>query len=418
MKFLQKSSQFIFKMSNKLYFNYEDFPLQLFKHIDNSNVLVFKNKLNDEVYYGFNFKLIQGYNIRFDKNWNLVINDNDFKDYSHNIYIIGYRCTLGGRTFDQDNHRRYGMMKQTLDDLLKDSSINVVECLLYNVKQKLDFIDYNPNDIYILIDFKYLNKFNNVTEISELTQYCSNIDHICYMHVLNPKYYPELCKKLLEVIRPLLNKPSVPHRCMNNIALKRLVYSWASKYFKLRPLQELFYDSPLKPINGFIEMNCNPMHIGHVHLIKTALKVLNKVSPNGKLIIAVVETDTEADPILLKKFHGRNPLRFENRFKIVTETCKKISKDIIVVPNGKLLIGNFFTGYTNINKKVQNCYQGGTDAMRLFAKIICPMLDIGYRFFGTEPNDVTTNQYNEDAKIICPKEGIKVFIINRLRVSF
>ena len=160
MKFLQKSSQFIFKMSNKLYFNYEDFPLQLFKHIDNSNVLVFKNKLNDEVYYGFNFKEIQGYNIRFDKDWSLVINDNDFKDYSHNIYIIGYRCTLGGRTFDQDNHRRYGMMKQTLDDLLKDSSINVVECLLYNVKQKLDFIDYNPNDIYILIDFKYLNKFN------------------------------------------------------------------------------------------------------------------------------------------------------------------------------------------------------------------------------------------------------------------
>ena len=66
-----------------------------------------------------------------------------------------------------------------------------------------------------------------------------------------------------------------------------------------------------------------------------------------------------------------NGIKFRTRF------------DIVVVPNGNLLIGDVFTGYTREQKNVQNCYEGGT------------MIGVKWRFFGTEPFDVTTITQNE-----------------------
>ena len=44
--------------------------------------------------------------------------------------------------------------------------------------------------------------------------------------------------------------------------------------------------------------------------------------------------------------------------------------------------------------------------MFLFVHFLAPMLNVGYRFFGTE-----------DVKILCPKERIKVCILKRLSVK-
>lgn len=160
--------------------------------------------------------------------------------------------------------------------------------------------------------------------------------------------------------------------------------------------------------NGFIEMNCNPMTIGHVYLIKTALKYLSKNSPNGKLIIAVVKKDSESSNI-----HNRM-LRFEIRYNIVKKVCSKISDKIVVVSNENVFIGDVFNGYQKADKNTQDRYQGGTNTMKLFGHFGAPMAGIGYRFFGTEPTDITTSKYNEDAKRILPKLGCKVIIVNRI----
>ena len=137
-------------------------------------------------------------------------------------------------------------------------------------------------------------------------------------------------------------------------------------------------------------MNCNPMHNGHVHFIETALRYLKKQSPNGKLVIAVVQRDSE------------NGIKFRTRF------------DIVVVPNRNLLIGDVFTDYVKNQKNVQFCYEGGTMAMRIFGEFLAPMIGVKWRFFGTEPLDVTTNEYNNGAKRILPKLGIKPIIVQRI----
>ena len=111
---------------------------------------------------------------------------------------------------------------------------------------------------------------------------------------------------------------------------------------------------------------------------------------------------------------SENGIKFRTRFDIVYKVCKRISSDIVVVPNGNLLIGDVFTGYTREQKNVQFCYEGGTMAMRVFGEFLAPMIGVKWRFFGTEPFDVTTNEYNNDAKRILPKLGIKPIIVQRI----
>ena len=222
-------------------------------------------------------------------------------------------------------------------------------------------------------------------------------------HALSPeglKLITNEVKNVLNSLPPLVDPE--PHKVVKNLNLRYAIWKWIEKS-KLKLYQTMFWkvihDTDF---NGFIEMNCNPMHNGHVHLIKTALRYLKKQSPNGKLIIAIVQKDSE------------NGIKFRTRFDIVYKVCKRISSDIVVVSNGNLLIGDVFTGYTREQKNVQFCYEGGTMAMRVFGEFLAPMIGVKWRFFGTEPFDVTTNEYNNDAKRILPKLGIKPIIVQRI----
>ena len=164
------------------------------------------------------------------------------------------------------------------------------------------------------------------------------------------------------------------------------------------------HDNTSDIINGFIEMNCNPMTNGHKYLITKAINYIKYVCPNGKLYVSIVSSNSLS----------KHSLDFKTRYNIVKNVCSKISKDIIVVPNDNMLIGDVFYGYRFANKNNEDCYKGGTDAMILFAKVLAPLLNIKYRFFGTEQNDITTNRYNEDAKKILPTYNINVVIIKRI----
>ena len=228
-------------------------------------------------------------------------------------------------------------------------------------------------------------------------------------HTLNTStvlYVSEYLRKVIENI-PKPESPE-PHKIIHNLNAKYAMEKWI-KDTHLELFRDMFDNILIegRP-NGFIEMNCNPMTIGHVHLIKTALKYLSKNSPNGKLIIAVVKKDSESSKIY------NNMLRFEIRYDIVKKVCSKISDKIVVVSNENVFIGDVFNGYQKADKNTQDRYQGGTNAMKLFGHFGAPMAGIGYRFFGTEPTDITTNKYNEDAKRLLPKLGCKVIIVNRI----
>ena len=342
--------------------------------------------------------------LKLDEFDNIII-DNDDNKYDRNIYIITYHC-------------------QT--EILK--SVNVISELRKTFKN-VSYFCLNVNNYWIPPDvfhkddvIIYCNPWSNnlpneihptiiLQELSE--KLVENEDfYICVNncnHVFNTSavlYVSEYLRKVIENI-PKPESPE-PHKIIHNLNSKYAMEKWI-KNTHLELFKDMF-DSVLiegRP-NGFIEMNCNPMTVGHVHLIKTALKYLSKNSPNGKLIIAVVKKDSESSKIC------NNMLRFDVRYDIVKKVCSKISDKIVVVSNENVFAGDVFNGYQKADKNTQDRYQGGTNAMKLFGYFGAPMAGIGYRFFGTEPTDITTNKYNEDAKRILPNLGCKVIIVNRI----
>lgn len=145
---------------------------------------------------------------------------------------------------------------------------------------------------------------------------------------------------------------------------------------------------------GAIVMNCNPFTIGHQYLIE---QVSNMVE---YLYVFVVEED--------KSFFS-----FQDRFKMV-ELGTKQFRNVKVLPSGKFMISlATFPGYFNKDNLDCSLVDASSD-LNIFGDYIAPCLDIHWRFVGTEPTDIITNQYNRQMKEILEKKGINVIEIPRI----
>ena len=367
---------------------------------------IYKHDKTQHIKYNDTAKALNVNNstLKLDESDNIII-DNDDSKYDKNIYIITYHC--------QTEILKSTNVISELRKSFKNVSYFILNMNNYwippDVFHKDDIIIYCnpwsnsfPNGIHPAITLKELSE--KLVENEDFYICVNNCNHVFNTFAI--LYVSEYLRKVIENI-PKPESPE-PHKIIHNLNAKYAMEKWI-KDTHLELFKDMF-DNVLiegRP-NGFIEMNCNPMTVGHVHLIKTALKYLSKNSPNGKLIIAVVKKDSESSNIC------NNMLRFEIRYNIIKKVCSKISDKIVVVSNENIFAGDVFNGYQKADKNTQDRYQGGTNAMKLFGHFGAPMAGIGYRFFGTEPTDITTSKYNEDAKRILPKLGCKVIIVNRI----
>lgn len=360
---------------------------------------------------------------------NLVISNSENKLYDIVIYLVGYKCSLGGRylenSFKDKKVPKCELLKYVMKNKLKqitNKKIKIVEIICNHH----DFIKFKPhnNDIFIFCDKignnifsrlqQYYNNNKNIfINMNQINNYINKLNYVCFNnHELNPTIYDYIVDKYIEKFKEMniFNKETIKHKAFVNINYYYMFKKYVEKYKLKYYVNEFDIEATNKqtnqntPINGFIEMNCNPMTNGHKYLITKAIDFIKHVSPNGKLYVAIVYGDSLS----------KNSFDFNTRYNIVKKVCRKINKDIIVIPNDNILIGDVFYGYKLANKNNVDCYKGGTDAILLFAKILAPLLNIKYRFFGTEQHDITTNKYNEDAKKILPKYNINVVIINRI----
>jgi len=332
-----------------------------------------------------------------------IVIDSDKERRNRNIYILTMKCQAQlGNSF-------------AIDKMMKPYKVSVIIHPLESHLINALGLKLHRDDILIVNDL-YQDKIDIPVDVrlDELSERLINDESLYYTfgnrrggHQLNEKGMKLVTDALKSVIEkiPEPENPD-PHLRITNLDCRYAMEQYINDV-KL-PLyvnfcNQVLLDRTVK--NGFIEMNCNPMTIGHVFLIKTALKFMEKNSPEGKLFILVVQKDSQ----------GNFTVPFKTRFEIISKVCSRISEKIIVVPNRNVLIGDVFIGYQKADKNTQESYQGGTNAMNLFAHFLAPMLNVGFRFFGTEEGDVTTNRYNEDAKEICPKQNIKVCIVKRLK---
>ena len=145
-----------------------------------------------------------------------------------------------------------------------------------------------------------------------------------------------------------------------------------------------------------IVMNCNPITLGHMHLIR-------KVSEeNNQVVIFIVQEERSLFP-------------FETRIDLVRK-CTQHLNNVHVIPGGRYIISsNTFPTYFLREEDKSGEYI--SIDLEIFARYIAPTFNIVKRYVGTEPYCNLTESYNKGMKRILPKYGIEVVELNRLEQS-
>ena len=311
--------------------------------------------------------------------------------YINNIYIIG-PCIASGH-YAQDNET----IAYYLENALKDYRVSCYGGFGHDWSSYtniLNSVELRKNDIVIFIDEN--NIFDNINydcyeDFEKLHKKCSFFwDRP--IHCTN-KGYKCISDGMIKYIKSNF-KPSgeLIRKSTLELDITESLEDFQKYLKKLRK-----YKINKKNIKiGSIVMNCNPFTNGHLYLIKEASKQVDY------LYIFIVEED--------KSF-----IKFEDRFKMAKNATKKM-KNIKILPSGKFIISSLtFNEYFNKEKNNEKLIDASLD-IDIFGKYICKVLNIKYRFVGTEPNDKVTGQYNIQLKSRLKEFGVKLIEIERLKM--
>lgn len=149
-----------------------------------------------------------------------------------------------------------------------------------------------------------------------------------------------------------------------------------------------------KGVNGAIVMKCDPVTLGHLHLIEYAAAQVDH------LHIFALKEDTTHFPAAVR----------ESMLRAATAHLPHVT----VHPGSDYVISHatfpmYFLGENDDRTRVQ----AGLDAA-LFAAHIAPALHITRRFAGEEPFSPATSTYNRALCEVLPAHGIDMTIIPRL----
>lgn len=144
---------------------------------------------------------------------------------------------------------------------------------------------------------------------------------------------------------------------------------------------------------GAIVMNANPFTLGHRYLAEYA------ASKVDYLYIFVLEED-------------KSEISYDDRLKMVYLGTKDI-KNITVTSGGKAVISDVTFPEYFMKKELQDVSINAFKDIESFALYVAPLFSINVRFFGEEPLDNVTRQYNEQMKKYLPQYFIETEEIPR-----
>jgi [citrate (pro-3S)-lyase] ligase len=127
---------------------------------------------------------------------------------------------------------------------------------------------------------------------------------------------------------------------------------------------------------GCVVLNANPFTLGHLHLIKTALRQCDWVH------VFVVAEDASA-------------IRYADRLQMVREGLAGMERMTVHAGSRYLISKATFPSYFIKDQCVVEACSTATDLL-IFRRFIAPALGITHRFIGSEPYCQLTRKYNED----------------------
>ncbi len=156
-------------------------------------------------------------------------------------------------------------------------------------------------------------------------------------------------------------------------------------------------EGALAPRVGAIVANCNPLTLGHMHLIETAAAQVD--------VLHV---------FVLAAEQGFMPAA--DRLALVRQATADMP-NVAVHSGGDYLISPAtFPTYFHKDAAAGLAANCKLD-VALFAQRIAPALGITARFVGTEPTCAVTGQYNACMAQLLPQAGIKLVVVERLGVE-
>jgi citrate lyase synthetase/tetratricopeptide (TPR) repeat protein len=196
------------------------------------------------------------------------------------------------------------------------------------------------------------------------------------------------------------SKPLFGLNCVELV--KYMVYKKSSSFCETEEMKDY-----LGEINNFrvknvsnigsVAVNCNPMTLGHLHLLEYA------ASKVEHLYVFVIEEDLSF-------------FSFDVRFKLVKEGLAHI--DSVTVLRGGKFICTELTYPEYFSKDDNNAVIADASMEAwYFAEFIAKALNISKIFLGDEPNCKITNQYNLKMQEILPDYGVSVNIIPRICID-
>lgn len=148
---------------------------------------------------------------------------------------------------------------------------------------------------------------------------------------------------------------------------------------------------------GAIVANCNPLTLGHLHLIETAAKQVDL------LHVFVLAAEQEFMPAA-------------DRLALVKQATADMP-NVAVHSGGDYLVSPAtFPTYFHKDATTGLAANCKLD-VELFAHHVAPMLGITKRFVGTEPTCDVTRQYNECMQELLPEAGIELVVVPRLGIA-
>jgi len=146
--------------------------------------------------------------------------------------------------------------------------------------------------------------------------------------------------------------------------------------------------------NGVVVVNCNPLTLGHLHLIKSAAARVDN------LYIIVVSEDSSA-------------FTYKERRDMIAEAVRELPNVSLIEGGSYIISAATFPSY--FIKEASDAAQAQMELdIDIFNRHIAPTLDVVVRFVGSEPADVLTNRYNAMMKAM---SNIGIIEIPRLELD-
>lgn len=300
-----------------------------------------------------------------------------------------------------DLYHNYKFKEYSLDVIEKNKRILLMTLSTYGIRCHDMAIAFNrPHEELLFINMHHYSPAGNRIIAQELYDLIETQD-INFDESLAYDMYEKANELSVRYARVQQRKKGIIKRTKISLGGIYNIYTKSGR-FRLKIwlhgiIREICKKRGLDRVYGAIVMNANPFTLGHKYLVEYASKEVDH------LYVFVLEEDV-------------SEFSYDDRLHMVYLGCKEI-RNVTVTSGGQDVISNSTFPEYFMKKELQSAEINAYKDIERFACSVAAYRKISRRYFGEEPLDNVTRQYNEQMKIYLPRFCIEAVEIPRKAID-